>query len=97
MQLSIEMKNAHLWSSTAPLPEAFASQAPFACDSMRFEQWLQFVFLPQILHLLDTQQVLPSECAILPMAEEAFKGNTKVSDLLKVIRQCDSLLNGQIL
>ena len=43
---------------------------PFCLDTLNFDQWLQFVFLPTLYAMLEARQPLPSACAIAPMAEE---------------------------
>ena len=63
-----------LWASQAPSPEALASQQPFCIDTLSFEQWLQYVFLPRMRLLINERRELPRECAIAPMAEQAFAG-----------------------
>jgi hypothetical protein len=41
-----ELKVQGWWSADTPSDEMLASTVPFAVDSMSFEQWLQWIFLP---------------------------------------------------
>lgn len=41
------------WSEQPPSPEALASTVPFAVDSMNFDQWLQWIFLPRMKVILE--------------------------------------------
>lgn len=92
-QIASELKQTGLWSVTAPCAEAMASTAPFACDLMPFEQWLQFIFIPQIQALIDTAQSLPSHIAIAPMAEHLWSAQVALAPLISTLNQLDILLN----
>lgn len=72
-QIEAELQAEALWQQTAPSAEALASQQPFAVDTLSFEQWLQFIFIPRFHALLDAQASLPAQCGILGMAEECWK------------------------
>lgn len=95
VSLEDAMRQATLWSEQRPPEYAFASTAPFACDRMSFEQWLQFVFLPQMNVLLRDGHKLPSDIALLPMAEECFSRSQETDTLLSVLGQIDQLLSSQ--
>lgn len=45
-QLEDELRGQSLWSAVAPSPEARASTMPFMYDTLKLQQWLQWVFLP---------------------------------------------------
>lgn len=84
-----------LWSQTTPSDEAMASEAPFACDTMPFEQWLQFIFLPRMHILVEKEQPLPSSIAIAPMAEYHFGDAPKFADLIALLARIDFYLTTQ--
>lgn len=91
-----ELRQAGLWSQQAPSAQALASTAPFCCDSMPFEHWLQFVFLARMHALLDGGLALPSQICICPMAEEALKNHgSQVEALINRIADLDELLSGR--
>ena len=91
-----ELKALNLWQSQPPSVEALASRQPFCCDTLAFEQWLQFILIPRMGALIAGGHALPSNIAVAPMAEEAFKplGN-KASALISCITQFDALLGGR--
>ena len=63
-------------------------------DTLSFPQWLQFIFLPTIYHLIDQQQPLPEKCGITPMAEEYFRGSKLgIGPLLTALEAVDRLLS----
>ena len=93
--LETEMERAALMAPEAPSQKAMNSTAPFACDAMPLEAWLQFIFLPRMRQILEHRQPLPSAIAITPMAEEAFREKTSVIEVIAVLRKIDALLSEQ--
>ncbi|MEE2024610.1 MULTISPECIES: YqcC family protein [Alkalimonas] len=81
-EIKAELKALELWSPLPPSPEAMASTAPFCCDTMPFEHWLQFVLLPRMQALLDGDHPLPEKVSILPMAEVALAKYSQDTRLL---------------
>ena len=95
-QLNHELNALTLWQSRAPSTEQMASTAPFHCDTLTFEQWLQFVFIERISLMIENKQPLPNKILLLPMAEESFKElGSKVIPLLGIIDKLDCLLSGR--
>lgn len=91
-QVEAELKAIALWQDVAPTPAALASTTPFCLDTLSFNQWLQFFFLPKMQYLLDAQLALPQNMAIAPMAEEAFKYEAQPTQaLIKLLMQLDEL------
>ncbi|NRA71700.1 MAG: YqcC family protein [Gammaproteobacteria bacterium] len=84
-----EMILLDLWQSTLPSKEALASEEPFCCDTLTFTQWLEFILLPKMSMLLDSDLPLPSEFEILPMAEQSLD-QTKHQQLIALISQLDA-------
>jgi dTDP-4-dehydrorhamnose 3,5-epimerase len=95
--LKSEMQRALLWSDIRPTIWAMNSTAPFACDRMSFEQWLQFVFIPKMHDLLINKQPLPTEMAVCPMAQQMLnKDNAHIHKLMLILDQLDRLLSGSV-
>ena len=93
-KIKSEMQCASLWSSVHPAEWAMSSSAPFACDRMSFEQWLQFIFIPKMHDLLINKQPLPTKVAIYPMAEQTFgNGVNNAGKLMSTLSQLDRLLS----
>ncbi|MDB4001444.1 YqcC family protein [Oceanospirillaceae bacterium] len=91
--LQQELQNLGIWSDIAPSEEALLSTEAFCFDRMGLGQWLQWIFIPRLSYLAETQADLPQKSAILPMAEEAFKDlDDAVKGLLGSIRRMDGLL-----
>ncbi|WP_168171543.1 YqcC family protein [Lacimicrobium sp. SS2-24] len=90
-ELTVTLQQQAMWQSTRPAAIKLASTEPFCCDTLRFEQWLQFVFIPTMEHLLETQQPLPQHMSLVPMAEQVWPVHLHCSDLMQVLRAWDRL------
>lgn len=94
--LSQELKFNELWQEHQPSQEALASNEPFCIDTLPFEQWLQFIFIPRLSLMIKQGEALPNNIALLPMAAESFKLlSTKVNTLLNVIKKIDESMSQQ--
>jgi uncharacterized protein YqcC (DUF446 family) len=92
--IETELKQLSLWQLSYPSAAALSSQQPFCCDTLSFEQWLQFIMLPRMQALIDGNHPLPTKIAIAPMAQESFKGlGLKANPLINTISDFDSLLS----
>lgn len=67
-----ELRLQGLWDDVSPSAEALASTQPFAVDTLEFEQWLQWIFLPRMKLILEQDLPLPSASGIQEMAEVVF-------------------------
>lgn len=95
-ELEIELKRLDLWSVLPPDVAAMNSTAPFCCDTMPLENWLQYIFLPRMQALIAAQLALPTKVSILPIAEEAFKSQAITAQpLLSIIKRIDCSLSGE--
>ena len=95
-ELVLTLKSLDLWQTSQPDSIKLLSSAPFCCDTLAFEQWLQFVFIPKIYLMINQKQKLPSKIALTPMAQESFKSRTdKVEHLIVIINKIDQLLSQQ--
>ena len=75
IDVEAHLRQLGLWDAEPPTDEALASTQPFCIDTLDFNQWLQFIFLPTMYQLIEDGEALPTECAIAPMAEEFFRGS----------------------
>jgi uncharacterized protein YqcC (DUF446 family) len=81
-ELELALKKKQLWSSTPPSASAFASNAPFCYDTMRFEQWLQFVLINKLRILIEQNQPLPTNANIAAMAQQVIAEHTEIIEIL---------------
>jgi uncharacterized protein YqcC (DUF446 family) len=95
IDLEAVLRQIACWDAVAPAPEALRSEQPFAVDTLNFQQWLQFVFIPKMHFLVVQQSDLPKACGIAPMAEAYFHGQQlPVKGVLTVLAKIDQLLGG---
>lgn len=94
-ELEHALKAALLWRDEMPTAQALASQAPFGCDLLAFEEWLQFIFLPRFRTLLETGQPLPSAMSVLPMAQHVWGTHEDKDTLLIILANLDDAVNGK--
>ncbi|UAX00098.1 YqcC family protein [Halopseudomonas nanhaiensis] len=68
----MELRELSMWRSERPTPEALSSHAPFCVDTLTFDQWLQWIFIPRMVDIIEQGEGMPGACNIRPMGEEAF-------------------------
>lgn len=82
------------WSEQTPSAEALASTVPFAVDSLSFEEWLQWIFLPRMKEILELGLALPNASGILVMAETVFVDRPDESrELRRLLAEFDQLIS----
>jgi uncharacterized protein YqcC (DUF446 family) len=92
-ELAAALQAAGRWQAQPPPPAALASRLPFCCDTLRFTEWLQWVFIPRTRALLDAGGPLPKASAITPMAEEALHGcDWDTARVIALMRHFDRLV-----
>jgi uncharacterized protein YqcC (DUF446 family) len=96
-RLEHELRLLGWWSYVAPSEDALHSGTPFCHDSMTFDQWLQWVFIPSIQEILQNKKTLPDKCAIAPMAEIAWATEppTAIAGLTQLLLEIDALVSGR--
>lgn len=93
--IECELRAQGWWAEHPPSDEAMASREPFCVDSMPFEQWLQWIFLPRMKVILEQGAPLPSVSGIQPMAEQVYGvGHAQTRMLIKLLGEFDDILTG---
>ena len=96
MDIEKELRELQLWEFESPPAEALASTQPFAIDTLNFAQWLQFIFIPRLYHLIENRHPLPSVSGVKPMAEEYFAPmGLNSASLILHLERVDILLTKQ--
>ncbi|MFJ4143944.1 YqcC family protein [Pseudomonas sp. NPDC089734] len=67
-----ELRVLGWWDETPPSELALSSKEPFCVDTLEFEQWLQWIFLPRMKIILEQNLPLPNASGILEMAEMVY-------------------------
>ncbi len=95
MLIERELRVQGWWAEQAPSPRALASQQPFCVDTLAFEQWLQWIFLPRMKSLLEADATLPSVSGIQPMAEQVYgEHSERARGLIRLLGEFDRLIAG---
>lgn len=94
--LESELIRVDLWSDEPPTPEQLASREPFGVDTMTFEQWLQWIFIPKLREMINMPAFngMAHSSDIHTMADYLFKDYPENTDnVTKIIQSIDKLLN----
>ena len=89
LSLEAVLREASLWSASPPPAHALLSEAPFACDHLLFEQWLQFVFIPKMREWSQYARPLPHSMGLYPMGQQCLSQPVYHAKVLAVLQQID--------
>lgn len=93
LDIEAELRKLGWWAEVAPSVAELASTQPFCVDTLKFEQWLQWVCLPRMKQLLENGDPLPGKSAITEMAEVAYmEVAAETVELRKLLQRFDRLL-----
>jgi uncharacterized protein YqcC (DUF446 family) len=93
-EIEQELRHQGQWETVPPPTAAFESRLPFCCDSMRFTQWLQWVFIPRTRALAEAGGPMPEVSGIRPMAEEALREcSWRPITLMVLLDRFDRMIN----
>jgi uncharacterized protein YqcC (DUF446 family) len=91
-ELECQLKATGLWSQQTPPSEALMSSAPFCIDTLRLEQWLQFVFLPRMRQLMEQKGYLSMAPKIVPVAELALDvTDAEVKKIIATLKRIEAI------
>ncbi|HEY0721879.1 MAG TPA: YqcC family protein [Gammaproteobacteria bacterium] len=90
-----EMRRVGLWETTPPPAAALQSLVPFCYDTLRFEQWLQWVFMVKMKQALEQQIDFPTTSNIAALAELRFPELSPLDTqrLQQLLREFDEAIN----
>jgi len=93
ISLEQALRSQGQWQPEPPPQQAMASQLPFCYDTLEFNQWLQWVFLPRLNTLMVANSALPTESAICEYAEEVYQGaEYNTAEILQAIKSFDEMI-----
>jgi uncharacterized protein YqcC (DUF446 family) len=93
--LEAELRRLELWERQPPSAALLASTQPFAVDTLKFSQWLQWLLIPRMRRIFAGQGNLPTESAIHPYAEDCVDDVEDPAPLLLLIERFDGLIRGE--
>jgi uncharacterized protein YqcC (DUF446 family) len=93
LEVEATLRTHGMWDLNRPPDEALGSEQPFCIDTLRFEQWLQWIFLPRMKEILEDSRPLPVKSGILCYAQEYLRKDAPpTTDLLEQIKRFDDLI-----
>ncbi len=96
LEVEATLRNNGKWDETIPSTSELDSDQPLCMDTLAFEQWLQWVFLPRMKNTLEETKPLPAKSSILVYAQECLhKSDPYTPSLLKLIKTFDELIKIQ--
>ena len=96
LEVEATLRHNGLWDTRQPACSALNSMQPFCLDTLRFEQWLQWVFLPRMKHILENTRPLPEKSGIFAYASEYLrKSESSTNSLLTLMKRFDDLISIQ--
>ena len=93
LEIEKELHLLDLWDKKQPPLHDLQSLMPFCYDTLRFPQWLQWVFLPRGQQMIKTREGIPAESDIHTIAEYYFtEAGIDAKNLLICIKLFDDLI-----
>ncbi|WP_268799534.1 YqcC family protein [Pseudomonas huanghezhanensis] len=88
-----ELRLLGLWKAVPPSDEDLSSREPFCVDTLDFDQWLQWIFLPRMKIILEHDLQLPNASGILEMAQMVYAGRAaETRNLQALLAEFDRLI-----
>lgn len=88
-----ELRLMGVWATTPPDAQALASCEPFCVDTLDFDQWLQWIFLPRMKRIIEDGEALPASSGILVMAQMVYgERGVRTAGLLQALEHFDRLI-----
>jgi uncharacterized protein YqcC (DUF446 family) len=88
-----ELRVLGMWKAVPPSDDDLSSREPFCVDTLDFDQWLQWIFLPRMKTILEQDLALPNASGILEMAEMVYASRLgETRSLLSLLAQFDRLI-----
>jgi len=88
-----ELRVLGMWKAVPPSDEDLSSREPFCVDTLDFDQWLQWIFLPRMKTILEQDLALPNASGILEMAQMVYASRpTETKTLQTLLAEFDQLI-----
>jgi uncharacterized protein YqcC (DUF446 family) len=89
-RIEAEMKASGLWQDEPLKPEQLQFSEAFAMDTMVFEQWLQFVFVPRVREAV-AENSFPDSSSVGAQAVREFDTVPQANELVVLLSEFDAL------
>lgn len=94
LTLEKALREAELWADHSPSSEQMLSDQPFSYDVMTLQEWLQWVFIPRMKAIIESDAELPRMSNIHAYAEETIgKLPNNTEAVMQALKQLDELFS----
>ena len=92
--IEMEMKHIDLWQNKPLSPEKYKFQSAFAGDTMSFEQWIQFILIPNVRRIIKERGRFPQNSQVASYAGRNLEGYPyDVAKLQILLNMFDNIFN----
>lgn len=89
--IEAEMQRVGLWQSEPLPPDRYEFRSAYAADTMSYDQWLQFVFIPRVREIVATQGQWPPSSSVGTQAIREFDTVEQAQPLTHLLCEFDAL------
>jgi uncharacterized protein YqcC (DUF446 family) len=87
------MKSNELWDVARPLDEAFVDMGAFGMNTMAFEQWLRWVFVPNVEGSIARGGPWPRSSSVAVKATREGDTEPRIAALVPALSRFDELFD----
>jgi uncharacterized protein YqcC (DUF446 family) len=94
-EIENEMKRIKFWSDTMIQIDPKDCTEAFCADKLAFQQWLQFVFIPNVRKIISEKEELPADSEVGLRALNEFDGmsvDPEAKELVAILQSFDQLI-----
>jgi uncharacterized protein YqcC (DUF446 family) len=92
-EIQNELRHLDRWQEV-PLPsKKFEDMGAFGSNTMTLEQWIQFILIPRLDHIVTHHGELPSQSMLSTYAIRVLDGDLEASKLIDLLNDIDELVN----
>ncbi|MBK7589475.1 MAG: YqcC family protein [Bacteroidetes bacterium] len=92
-QIKDELMAMQAWSATPIEAHRLIDMGAFGTKTMAFTEWLQFVLIPRVQHIIETKGDFPAQSNIAAFAWREFDGLPNTQHLCTILTAFDDLFN----
>jgi uncharacterized protein YqcC (DUF446 family) len=92
-EIENELRRLNRWQHLPLSSKKFENIGAFGSNTMTFEQWIQFVLVPRLDHIVLNKGELPADSMLATYAVRVFDGDPDASNLIGLLTELDELVS----